>query len=112
MNRLTKTDTIEMGIYYGNTVEDCIRWYGKRSLLEIMRHYDLDDEILKEYHYKGLGFHKDNPNDKKTKIKKVTETPPKLTLDWYDVFPESDEDEFLNTWTPMSRTYGRYNVIN
>ena len=34
-------DTIRMGVYEGETVRDCIKKYGRKSILEILRYYDL-----------------------------------------------------------------------
>ena len=59
-------DTIGFGVFVGETVRDCIRKYGRKSILEILKYYDLDEEILREYHYKDKGPHKESPEkDKK-----------------------------------------------
>ena len=58
-------DTIGFGVYVGETVKDCIRKYGRKSILEILKYYDLDEKILREYHFKDIGQHKDNPEEDK-----------------------------------------------
>lgn len=63
MKKLGKNDTIRIGVYEGETVKDCIRKYGRKSILEILKYYDLDEEILMEYHYRSLEPHKDNPKE-------------------------------------------------
>jgi len=50
MKMLTKSDTIETGIYAGMTVKSCLNFYGKRAIPEILKYYDLSPEIMKEYH--------------------------------------------------------------
>ena len=52
MIKLKLDDTIKMGVYSGITVRECIKQYGKKSLLEVLRYYDLDDEFSKRYYYK------------------------------------------------------------
>ena len=63
MKTLKMDDTIGIGVYVGETVRDCIRKYGRKSILEILKYYDLDEEILMEYHYRSLEPHKDNPEE-------------------------------------------------
>ena len=63
MNKLGINDTIRLGVYEGETVKDCIRKYGRKSILEILKYYDLDEEILREYHYRSLEPHEDNPEE-------------------------------------------------
>ncbi len=59
MKELKWKDTIGIGVYSGETVEDCIRKYGRKSILEILKYYDLDENILKLCHFRSLD--KDNP---------------------------------------------------
>lgn len=119
MKVLKVGDTIEMGVYVGETVKDCIRKNGRESILDILKYYDLDEDILIEYHYRSLGIHQEKPNlvNKKDKIQ-VSKTDPEeefvttTTLDeeyldpveetvddpWYcpvDYDPE-DDDEFMS----------------
>lgn len=39
MKKLGKNDTIRIGVYEGETVKDCIRKYGRKSILEILKYY-------------------------------------------------------------------------
>ena len=122
-------DTIGMGVYVGETVKDCIRKNGRESILDILKYYDLDENILKEYHYRSLGTHQDNPDDR-VSVDEIVEEPfvTSSTLDmdeeyldpveetvddpWYcpvDYDPE-DDDEFMspqygNSYKPW--IYGR-----
>ena len=59
MKSLRMDDTIGIGVYVGETVRDCIRKYGRKSILEILKYYDLDENILKMCHFRSLD--KDNP---------------------------------------------------
>jgi len=61
MKFLKMGDTIGIGVYSGETVEDCIKKYGRKSILEILKYYDLDENILKMCHFKSLD--KDNPEE-------------------------------------------------
>ncbi len=130
-------DTIRIGVYEGETVKDCIRKYGRKSILEILKYYDLDEKILIEYHYRSLEPHKDNPEvDKKEQdwVQELLDTPIPVgetfvttttqdedeeTLDLYQEYenemdcydnPE-DDDEFGPLWGPGNNykpwIYGR-----
>lgn len=68
-------DTIGMGVYVGETVKDCIKKNGRKSILEILKYYDLDENILKECHYKSLGTHQENLNQVKNNVQ-VSKTDP------------------------------------
>ena len=59
MKVLKWKDTIEIGVYVGETVGDCIKKYGRKSILEILKYYDLDENILKLCHFRSLD--KENP---------------------------------------------------
>lgn len=50
LETLSKGDTIKNGIYAGMKVSKCLQVYGKKSIMGILKYYDLDEEILKEYH--------------------------------------------------------------
>lgn len=43
-------DKIEVGIYAGETLHSILKYYGKKAFPEILRYYDISDEILKEHH--------------------------------------------------------------
>lgn len=63
MKELKWKDTIGIGVYSGETVEDCIRKYGRKSILEILKYYDLDENILKLCHFRSLEPNKDYPEE-------------------------------------------------
>lgn len=46
-----KTDKIEIGIYAGETLYSCISKYGRESILELLKYYDVDDAVLKANRY-------------------------------------------------------------
>ena len=112
MKKLGKNDTIRIGVYEGETVKDCIRKYGRKSILEILKYYDLDEEILMEYHYRSLEPHKDNPEENgQDWTQEILESPftggesfettttqdvDEETLDLYQVY-ENDQDCYDNS---------------
>ncbi len=99
MKKLGKNDTIGMGVYVGETVKDCLKKNGRKSILEILKYYDLDEEILKEYHYRYLGIHQDYPGDSDKKVQELEETyVSTTTLDWDEEFLEPVEDEVDDPW--------------
>jgi predicted metal-dependent TIM-barrel fold hydrolase len=124
MKSLRMDDTIGIGVYVGETVRDCIRKYGRKSILEILKYYDLDENILKMCHLRSLD--KDNPEvDKKEQdwVQELLDTPIPVgetivrtttqdeeCLDMYQQYenemdcydnPE-DDDEFGPLWGPVS----------
>ena len=108
MKVLKMDDTIGMGVYVGETVKDCIRKNGRESILDILKYYDLDENILIEYHYRSLGTHQDNPNLVKKKDKvQVRKTVPveefvtTTTLD--EEYPDLEEKDYENDYwdTPV-----------
>lgn len=48
----SKKSKILLGEFSGETVESCVKKYGRMSLLEILKWYDISDELLDEYHFK------------------------------------------------------------
>lgn len=52
MDIIKENDAIKMGVYCGMTVRECIKQYGKKSLLEVLKYYDLDDELSRKYYHK------------------------------------------------------------
>ena len=103
MKVLKMGDTIGMGVYVGETVKDCIRKNGRESILDILKYYDLDENILKEYHYRSLGTHQDNPGDKVSKDEMVEQTfVTSSTLDMDEEYLEPVEEEVDDYWdTPF-----------
>ena len=62
---LGEDDTIGMGKYYGKTVREVITLYGKVSIYDILRYYDVEEDILKELHIHRL------TSEEKEEIKRV-----------------------------------------
>lgn len=54
METLYYSSTINMGIYAGETLYSCLSYYGRKVILELLKYYDIDDNILKAYHYRRL----------------------------------------------------------
>ena len=52
MKIIQENDTIKMGVYCGMTVRECVKRYGKKSLLEVLKYYDLDEELSRKYYHK------------------------------------------------------------
>ncbi len=99
MRILKMGDTIGMGVYVGETVKDCIKKNGRESILDILKYYDLDENILKEYHYRSLGTHQDNPDDSVSNDEIVEQTfETTTTLDWDEECLEPDEEVVDDPW--------------
>ena len=43
-------DKIEVGIYAGQTLSSVLEYYGKRAFSELLKYYNISDDILIEYH--------------------------------------------------------------
>ena len=100
MKILKMDDTIGMGVYVGETVKDCIRKNGRESILDILKYYDLDENILKEYHYRSLGTHQDNPDDKVSKdemLEQTFVTSSTLYMDEEFLEPVEEVDDYWDT---------------
>ena len=94
-------DTIGMGVYVGETVKDCIRKNGRESILELLKYYDLDENILKEYHYRSLGIHQDNPDDRvSVSVDEIVEESfvTSSTLDIDEEYLEPEEEVVDDPW--------------
>ena len=46
----SRTDEIELGVYAGETLYTVLKTYGKRALPELLKYYNLSEEILRQYH--------------------------------------------------------------
>lgn len=95
-NKLTKLnycDTIEKGVYAGLTVKDCISIYGRRSIIEILKYYNLDEQILRAYHFHSEGKHKDKPNGRKSKGVVAKEASATITQDYGEERPGLHAEE-------------------
>lgn len=55
MKTLYLNDVIKMGEYAGLTLRECIALYGRKSLLKVLKYYDIHKEILKDNHYHKVG---------------------------------------------------------
>lgn len=101
MKILKMDDTIRMGVYEGETVRECIKKNGRRSILEILKYYDLDEDILRECHFRYQGPHKDEQNVQETvsvsvPVEEDYET--STTLDWDEEYPEDEEEMVDDPW--------------
>lgn len=45
-------DKIKIGIYSGMTVRECVKQYGKTSLIEVLKYYDLTKNLSRKYYHK------------------------------------------------------------
>lgn len=45
-----KINKIEVGMYAGSTLGTVLDYYGKRAFLEILKYYNVSDDIMKAYH--------------------------------------------------------------
>jgi hypothetical protein len=89
-------DTIGLGVFVGETVRDCIRKYGRKSILEILKYYDLDEEILRDYHYKDIGPHKDSPEEDKKEqdwVQELLSSPISMEETFVTTTTQEGEDE-------------------
>lgn len=92
-------DTIRIGVYEGETVKDCIRKYGRKSILEILKYYDLDEEILKEYHYRSLDSHKDSPEENgQDWIQELLDSPVPVGGSFVTTTTQDEDEETLDLY--------------
>ena len=61
---LGKNDLVKVGVYstYGMKVSTVLKRYGKEGVMKLLVYYDLDEEILDEYH-----IHRLTPEEKEMK---------------------------------------------
>lgn len=122
MKELKWKDTIGIGVYSGETVEDCIKKYGRKSILEILKYYDLDENILKRCHFRSLDM--DNPEENgqdwtqeilespftggESFVTTTTQDEDEETLDLYQEY-ENDLDCYDNpvSYDPEDDEFGR-----
>ena len=55
MKTLHLNDEIKMGEYAGVTLGTCLALYGRKSLLKVLKYYDIPKELLKANHYHKVG---------------------------------------------------------
>lgn len=76
MKCLSLKDIIEKGVNAGETVASSVKKYGRKQIFEILKYYDLEEAVLKEYH-----FHKkeeDQPKEE-VKVQQQVQSNPNLT---------------------------------
>lgn len=99
MKKLGENDTIRIGVYEGETVKDCIRKYGRKSILEILKYYDLDEKILIEYHYRSLESHKDNPEENgQDWIQEILDSPVPVGGSFVTTTTQDEDEETLDLY--------------
>ena len=109
MDKCKKTlglcDLIEMGENTGETVETCVKRFGKKSLLNVLKYYNLSEDVQMMYHF-HLNQHQENPNLVENKVQ-VSKTDPveefvtTTTLD--EEYLDQEEMDFENDYwnTPV-----------
>lgn len=107
---LGKDDIVKVGVYssYGMKVSDILKRDGKRGVMNLLPNYDLEEEILKEYH-----IHKLSPEEKEmrekveqmNKVQKETsvsvpveEIIETITQDVDEEYPDLDEYDEGGYW--------------
>lgn len=90
-------DTIECGEYAGETVESCVKKYGKNALLNVLKYYNLADEVMEYYHIR-MKPHVDKEETENqvvtTRTRPVKKYVTTRTDDLYeDYYKDEDEDE-------------------
>ena len=108
MDKLKKTlglyDLIGIGENAGETVETCVKKYGKKSLLNVLKYYNLSEKVMEIYHF-HLTPHQENPNlvekkdkDQVSKTDPVEEFVSTTTQDWDEENSEPDEEVVGTPW--------------
>lgn len=95
---LKMEDTIRMGVFAGLKVGECIKQYGKKVLLEVLKYYDLDDELSRKYYHK-----KEDQKDKVQTVEKKDDEYPypwegsKMNYqDYFDLYDEMQSSDFYD----------------
>ena len=100
MKTLYLGNMIEMGEYAGVTLGTCLALYGRKSLLKVLKYYDIPNEILRANHYHKVGD--EEPIEEEMTIndsfmeENFEKTP---TFDMDDWFEEWLRDEMRETST-------------
>lgn len=79
---LKMKDTIKEGIFKGEKVGKVIKTYGKKGIWDILKSYDLDEEILKKYHFHKKKDEQKDEVQENTNVSKPQEYVSTKTLDW------------------------------
>ena len=93
MKILKKGDTIKMGVYCGMTVGECIKQYGKKALLEVLRYYDLDDELSRKYYHKKEEI---QTNEKQDEDPHLWEGTDRNYQEFFEVYDEMQSSDFYD----------------
>jgi len=72
---LGKDDTVKVGVYstYGMKVSTVLKRYGKKGVMNLLLHYDLEEEILEEYHIHRLSPEEKEMRNRVEEMNKVQE---------------------------------------
>lgn len=92
MKQIGFKDTIRIGVYAGETVKDCIKKYGKKSLLEVLMYYDLDDELSRKYYHKK--------DDQKVEVQTIEMKDEEYPHPW-EGSTERNYQEYFETYDEM-----------
>lgn len=95
MKKLKENDTIKMGVYCGLTVRECVEQFGKKSLLEVLKYYDLSDELSKRYYYKKIDQKEVQTNEKQEEEYPYPwEGTDRNHQDYFETYDEMQSSEF------------------
>lgn len=72
---LGKDDIVKVGIYstHGMKVSTVLNRYGKKGVMNLLLHYDLEEEILEEYHIHRLSPEEKERGNRVEEMNKVQE---------------------------------------
>lgn len=72
---LGKDDIVKVGVYstHGMKVSTVLKRYGKKGVMNLLLHYDLEEEILEEYHIHRLSPEEKEMRDRVEEMNKVQE---------------------------------------
>ena len=87
METLYLCDVIEKGEYAGVTLGTCLALYGRKSLLKVLKYYDIPKELLKSNHYHKKGD--EEPIEEEMNNETI------IMEDAFDMTPTIDVDELF-----------------
>lgn len=72
---LGKDDIVKVGVYstHGMKVSTVLKRYGKKGVINLLLHYDLEEEILEEYHIHRLSPEEKEMRNRVEEMNKVQE---------------------------------------
>ena len=91
MKIIQENDTIKMGVYCGLTVRECVEQFGKKSLLEVLKYYDLSDELSRRYYHKK--------KDQKVEVQTIEKKDEEYPHPWEGT--ERNHQEYFETYDEM-----------